>query len=256
MSDFPGGLQPPNLPPPPPNFGPPPGYVAYGGPNNGAFSSYERIGGIARTLGILVTIVVPLLVVTTALRSYLESRAKDYLAGRIDESQFRSSNGLYGLVSLVVAGLTLAIVVLTMIWMNKLAKNQQRLNRTGTWGPGWAIGGWFVPPCVLYVVPYLMFRDLWKSSDPDATHDWRTNPVAPIISVWWVLYGLAPIAFLTVTVGSFKFGTNTADAARNLDKSGGITLISGIVQIAAAVSYLVLVRQLSARQMRVTNESA
>ena len=55
-----------------------------------------------------------------------------------------------------------------MIWMFKMAKNVRALGRQGLrYAPGWAIGGWFVPPCVLYVVPWLMFRELWKASDPE-----------------------------------------------------------------------------------------
>ena len=33
-----------------------------------------------------------------------------------------------------------------MIWLFRIAKNHQALGRRLTWAPGWAIGGWFLPP--------------------------------------------------------------------------------------------------------------
>ena len=54
-----------------------------------------------------------------------------------------------------------------MIWMYRMAANHRALQRNGTWAPGWAIGGWFLPPGGLYIIPFLMFRELWKASDPN-----------------------------------------------------------------------------------------
>ena len=65
----------------------------------------------------------------------------------------------------LVGLLVIPIAVLTIIWMFRMAGNLRQLGRTGaTWAPGWAIGGWFCPPCAIYAIPWLMFRELWRGS--------------------------------------------------------------------------------------------
>lgn len=235
---------------------PPPGYVAYGAQNQGGYGSFQNVRGIARTIGILIMILIPVQVISLIVFNSVRQKANDLLNGNLTDSEFKNSIGTSGVVSVVSSGLMLAIAVLTVIWMFRMAKNQRELGRAGTWGPGWAVGGWFVPPCVLYVVPYLMLRDLWKSSDPDSNPDWRSNRVGAIVHLWWVLFGLVPILFLTVTFSSFDLTSKTTDQrARDFDKSANITMLSNAVSIATAVVYLLLVRQLTARHAQTTNES-
>jgi ABC-type Fe3+ transport system permease subunit len=138
-----------------------------------------------------------------------------------------------------------------------MAKNQVELRRAGTWGPAWAIAGWFVPPCILYVIPYLMLRDLWKASDPNSAEDWKRNPVGPIVHIWWFLFGLLPIAFISVTVGNFRFNANSddVDAADKLVDGFNVSVASAVVQLAAAVAFLLLVTQLSARHRQTIGEA-
>jgi Domain of unknown function (DUF4328) len=241
-------------PPPPPNMTPPPGYVAYGGSSQGAFGSFNRVGGVGRTIGILVMIFIPLQILSTVVLLSIRGKAQDYLNGSISQSEFEDSSRLTGVTGLLSFAIFVALIVLTMVWMYRLAKNAKAMDRVGTWTPGWAIGSWFLPPFALYVLPYLMLRDLWKASEPESNYDWRRNPVAPIVHIWWVLYGLLPIAFFSVTFASFRVSSSTRDLAKTLDDTFALSVASGLVQILASVSYLLLVRQLTARHMRVTGE--
>ena len=93
-----------------------------------------------------------------------------------------------------------------------------------------------------------------KNRDKESNYDWRRNPVAPIVHIWWVLYGLLPIAFFSVTFASFRVSSSTRDLAKTLDDTFALSVASGLVQIMASVSYLLLVRQLTARHMQVTGE--
>jgi hypothetical protein len=70
-----------------------------------------------------------------------------------------------------------------------------------------------------------------------------------------VLYGLAPVLFLGVTFSSFQLDRSAIDAAKEIDDKFAVTLASSAVQIAAAVAFLLLVRQLSDRHKRTTNET-
>ena len=62
-----------------------------------------------------------------------------------------------------------------------MAANLRKLGRPGqTWAPGWGIASWFVPPCFVYAVPWLMFKELWRGSDPGVPPgdpSWKQRPV-------------------------------------------------------------------------------
>jgi len=235
---------------------PPPGYVSYGGNNNGAFGNFKPIGGVAKALRVLTIIIIPLLAIGAILLVNVKGKADDYVNSNGSFSDYEDALGPYGLISLLVGVVTLSLFVLTIIWMFRMAKNQVALGRSGTWGPAWAIAGWFLPPCILFVIPYLMLRDLWKSSDPNSGPDWKKNPIGPIVHVWWVLYGLLPLAFISVTVGNFQFNADAdnIDTAKDIVDGFNVSLGSSIVQLGAAVAFLLLVAQLTARHKQTTNE--
>ncbi len=255
MSEFSGDAGFPK-PPPPPSMAPPPGYVSYGGGNVGAYGSFRRIGGLAKALRILIIILIPVLIIAALLSLSVKNKAVDFINETATEQEFADALTSYGLFGIVSGLLQVTLFVLTIVWMFRMAKNQLELRRAGTWGPPWAIAGWFLPPCVLYVIPYLMMRDLWKASDPNSGEDWKRNPIALVVHVWWVLFGLVPLAFISVTIGNFKFNADSdeRDAANDLIDSFNLTLAATAVQVAAAVAFLLVVTQLSARHRQVTNE--
>ena len=224
--------------------------MPYGGANQGAFGAFQRIGGLAKWLGVSLMTLIAVQVASLAKSASDRGSARDFINGQISEDEYTKTVGLSALLGLLSFVAFVAVAVLTMIWMFRIAKNLQLMDRVGTWKPGWAIGGWFVPPFVLYVVPFLMVRDLWKGSDPDSGPDWRGNRVAPIVNLWWALYGLAPVLFLGVTFSSFQLDRSAIDAAREINDTFAITLLSSAVQVAAAVTFLLLVRQLTGRHRR------
>ncbi|MUH49783.1 MAG: DUF4328 domain-containing protein [Actinobacteria bacterium] len=235
-------------PPPPP---PPPLSL-----NIAQSGGLQNIGGIARAIGTLMMVIIPLDLVTLLVSFGLRSKARDLLAGSITENEFKRSFGLNVIASSLTSLAMIAAFVLTIIWMYRMARNNRALGRIGTWTPGWAIGGWFLPACVLYVIPYLMLRELWKQSEPTSSPEWKKNPVAPLLTVWWVLYGLLPLLFITVTFSGANIRSQTTvAAAKNFNDNFTITMVSTCVQIAAAVAYLMLVRQLTARHRAVTREA-
>ncbi|HRE01676.1 MAG TPA: DUF4328 domain-containing protein [Ilumatobacteraceae bacterium] len=255
MSEFPNDSAFPK-PPPPPDMAPPPGYVGYGAAPTPGYGQYRRIGGQAKALRVLLAIFVVASVISLALLPSAKSKALAYVNGTGSLSDYEDALGPWSLANSLVGGVTVAIAVLVMIWMNRMTKNLQLIGRVGTWTPGWAIGGWFLPP-VLFVIPYLMLRDLWKGSDPQSQPNWRSNPVAPIVHVWWALYGVIPLAFVTVTFSrfSFSFDNDNIDQAKNLSDSFGITMAAQAIQIGAAVALLLLVTQLTKRHTEITREA-
>lgn len=195
-------------------------------------------------------------------QSGARSDARAFLDGEITEEAFieayQSASGAGALAS---AG-QIAVAVLTFVLMFKMARNLRDLDRSTTWGPPWAIAGWFLPPGVLYVIPWLMFRELWKASDPDleADADWRStgDPVPFSFYLWWVFFGLVPIPLAIVlginVVNAGLMATDTRALASILAEHYWVTLASSVASAIAAVAYVLLIRALSSRHRRLTGE--
>lgn len=236
---------------------PPPGYVGYGGP--GDVSGFQNIKGVSKALVVLLWIYLPLQVLTILGQVRINRKARDFLAGRISESDFKDAlNRNFGSA---VGALIIPIAVLTMIWMFRMSANIRRYGRPSqTWAPGWAIGGWFLPPFGIYAIPWLMFRELWKGSDPAVPQydpNWKRGTVNPMIDLWWVVYGLLPLAGFVSAAGvgqALRTGTNRSVAERLRDL-GWLNVVLALVGMVATVVYLAVVRALSERHARFTREA-
>lgn len=226
----------------------------------------RRIGGLSRALTILVGVVGAAALISAVLSGGLRDTARDFRAGLITEDEFLESYITVGLLGFVQLAATIAAFTLTVIVMYRLAANHRALGRAGRWAPGWAIGGWFLPPLVLYVIPYLMFRELWRASDPDVADTpeaWRNVPVSPVVSVWWVLYGLLPLGIIIAQFnqgsgavgGSGGLASTTEALAQSLEEQYALTLVAGVGTLAAAIAFIVMLRALSGRHRRLIGES-
>jgi uncharacterized protein DUF4328 len=236
---------------------PPPGYVAYGDP--GAFAGYQGIRGISKAMVVLLWIYLPLQLIGVVDLVRIGHQARQFLDGSITEQHFRDSIKVNG--GAIVGVMVVPIAVLTMIWMFRMATNLRKLGRQGqTWVPGWAVGAWFVPPCVIYAVPWLMFKELWKGSDPavppgDPT--WKNGHVSPIVTWWWVLYGLIGTFGILVNIGNVQVirnGETIQKRAQRLSDAVSAGVVFSVLAMVATVVYILLVRQLSQRHMQSTHE--
>ena len=247
-------------PPPPGNFSPPPGYVAYGAPGV-VGRGVLRIGGLARAMRVLLIIIIPLQLVAAFNTFQIGKKAHDFVAGTISEAEFRdASTANIGSLAVIFV---VPVAVLTMIWMYRMASNLKTIGRSdSTWGPGWAIAGWFVPPCAIYVIPWLMFKELWRGSDPEGMANdpmWKTRPTSPLVTVWWVLYGLVPIIGLVTASGALaqlrRPSADIVDFAKVYDRFSTLNLVVSFAGVVTTVVYLMLVQQLSQRHMKATHEA-
>jgi ABC-type Fe3+ transport system permease subunit len=227
----------------------------------------KRVSGLTTWIVVLTAIVGVVTVVTTLLSRLALDEARDFLAGREGDNEFLENEFVDAyapslLFGIVQGAAMIAVVVLTMIWMYRLAANHRALQRNGTWAPGWAIGGWFLPPGFFYIIPFLMFRELWKASDPAVPagdQRWKESRVGIVVVVWWVLYGLLPIP-IAIAQGLSDFSARTFSGdyevlAEDVAEQFTISLVTALATAAAAAAYIVMVRQLSARHRQLTGES-
>ena len=90
--------------------------------------------------------------------------------------------------------ITLAIVFI--IWQFQHAKNAQAMGERGGLGPGWAIGGWFIPVANL-VLPGVQIHQSSRLSDLAVVRQPGTKGKGSgIVIVWMVLLALASLVFV------------------------------------------------------------
>lgn len=79
----------------------------------------------------------------------------------------------------------LATAVLFVIWFHRTRRNAEVFESgVQRMGPGWAVGGWFVPVANLWF-PYRVASGIWEASvrlHPDG--GWRTVPKT-VLNLWW-----------------------------------------------------------------------
>ncbi len=234
----------------------PPGYVGVT-PTPMGMANLKRTAGVERAALTAIVAVAVLAVVGAVVGRTVVDDADAFLAGTTDQDQFIEAIAPYLLLSFVEGLAILASAILVMVWMYRIAKNHALLHRGATWGPGWAIGGWLLPP-VLYIIPFLMFRELWKASDPDVPigGEWRTGRVPSIVPIWFVLYGIVPIvlfAFQTTDVLS-AFAASETEMAEQITGGQGPAVAGVVATVAAAAAFVVMARGLGRRHRRLTGE--
>jgi hypothetical protein len=222
----------------------------------------KRIGGLATTVMILTTVVALGTVATTAMSASAARDADKFLLGELTDSQFQDAIGPLNAIQLLTGLGTLAAGVVTIIWMYRMAKNVRAFGRATTWSPLFAIFGWFLPPMVLYIIPFLMLRELWKASDASITErsdSWKKSGENVVLWVWFAMFGLIPTVILAFQVGTLTAnGIPSGDLdsiAESLDDVGVVAIATGTVSILAAVVWILFVRQLTSRHKSLTGET-
>ncbi len=140
--------------------------------------------------------------------------------------------------------LGLASGILVIVWLWRSMHNMQAAGRRGArLSPGWAIGAWFIPVANL-VLPYLMFQDLWRSSDPRAEpgNEWRRLPGSPLVAIAWLLWVAGTLAMVVPLVILASSRSTTA---------GDVVWLLRVGQFATGAGYALaipVVRALTDRQ--------
>jgi hypothetical protein len=154
----------------------------------------------------------------------------------------RESNQGFDAFSLV--GLvTMAVMVLLIIWMWRSAHNAQALGRVGQrLSPGWAIAAWFIP-LANYVLLYILYSDLWRSADPSTSRGdaWRTLPGSWTLRAFWIFYVIGPLMVIAPAVLAVTGVTDESTTQTLL-------IVGGVVGAVAALLNIVVVREITARQ--------
>jgi hypothetical protein len=245
----------PQMPAPPP-AAPPPGYYGPGAspqPPGGVPPSpparWRSLGGITTTLTWLfsVYIVLAALLIIGVFNHLRVLNDKEAGGLVFDTNAVNDANALAAAMIILSAFLTIAIFVLLIIWLYRAAKNNEALGRQNPrLGPGWAIGGWFIP-VAWFVIPFIVMDDVWRGADPSIPRGdpgWRRSSTLGAIWAWLVT---AVIWYVPTLIASSS-GDVRADEPEKVRRDDILRIIGTFGGILAAVFAIVVIRRLAARQ--------
>jgi uncharacterized protein DUF4328 len=152
---------------------------------------------------------------------------------------------------------TVATGALFMVWQYRLAVNAELLRREPmSLGPGWAIGGWFIP-FANFVLPYLQLRQSARATDPNLQRPQDvpvSGRVPRIVTAWTVLF-VASTVLMAIGIGMRgrpEDARTSADPAREsglaFAQGDEVAALSMAVSVAAAIVAVIMVRSVTARQ--------
>jgi hypothetical protein len=215
----------------------------------------RSIGGLASSLTVVLWITVAVAVLgmlafanrVTVASDILDFDFRDSGFGELVDLQQRAddADNFVGIAVLLMVVCSIAIFVLLVIWMWRVAKNAELAGRVRPrLGPGWTIGGWFIPLANL-VIPVLVMQDLWRGSNPEVARgdaDWRRSAGSAVVGWWWAAHIVAMLRF---GGGGEAESRNELETLRTTDAlaAGG-----SLAAIAAAVLLIVVVRRITRRQ--------
>jgi hypothetical protein len=248
----------PQIPaPPPPTL--PPGYYQQGpapsagwGTPPGEYApttQWRNLRGLTTALTVLFSIhIVLLALLVIGAINHLSVLSDHESGGLVFDTKAVNDAQAFPAAMLLLAGLVgIATFVLLIIWLYRAAKNNEALGRHNPrLGPGWAIGGWFIP-IAWWVIPFIVLDDVWRGSDPSIPRgdpSWRRSKTFPAIWAWAVTAAILTIPNAIASSG----GDVRADEPEKVRRDDILRIIAAAGGIIAAVLAIVVIRKVAARQ--------
>lgn len=150
----------------------------------------------------------------------------------------------------IVGGIQGAVFILTaaffIAWFHRAYTNLRALGASSLrFGPGWAVGAWFVPILNIWR-PKQIANDIWRGSNPvlprEAADAWQ-DPVPPLFMFWWLAYLLGQSIYSAATRLSLR-----ADDIPELKTVSSLLIAGDILWAIAGVLALAVVYRTTARQ--------
>ncbi|MGH8827681.1 MAG: DUF4328 domain-containing protein [Jiangellaceae bacterium] len=212
-----------------------------------SLSAPKRVGGLATALTVLLAIIAALAALIAVVLLYRASLLRGVLDGTtLDQQAAQSVDAVVTVLNVLYLVLYLAIGVVFITWQYRHGKNARLLGQERGLGPGWAIGGWFIP-IANYVLPAMQIFGASRHSDPEVVGvaDARGRG-ARIVIPWAITLFLGSNLVFTNDLaepsGSYEDSVRTFLAADQISAAGQVLMI------AAAALAIVMVRSLSSRQ--------
>lgn len=129
--------------------------------------------------------------------------------------------------------------ILFIIWLYKAYRSAESRGATGRrWGPGWAIGGWFIPLANL-VIPKMVVNEVDRMSSPEAgappiNDRWKQLRRMRSSDVWWFLLLVGTATYWTGW--GIYYSTPSFDAAGTGTGYALMAVGQGVLALPAALA--------------------
>jgi Domain of unknown function (DUF4328) len=248
----------PQMPAPPPSA-PPPGYYEQGSAPSAAWGAppgdsttptrWHNLRGLTTALTVLFAIHIGIAVLLIiGVINHLSVLSDKEVGGIVLDTDAVNDAQAFPVGMLILAFFVgIATLVLLIIWLFRAAQNNESLGRQNPrLGPGWAIAGFLIPFANL-VIPFIMFDDVWRGSDPAVPRgdpSWRRSSTLPAIWAWLVTSVIFTIPNLVASAG----GDVRADEPEKVRRDDILRIIATLGAILAAIFAIVVIRRIAARQ--------
>ncbi|GAA5604027.1 DUF4328 domain containing protein [Streptomyces griseus] len=150
---------------------------------------------------------------------------------------------LHDLAGTVQTAAFLATAVLFIVWFHRTRRNAEIFEAgVQRMGPGWAVGGWFVPVANLWF-PYRVAAGIWEASvRPHPDGGWRTVPKT-VLNLWWGGWVVSLLAS-RIAVGQW----NRAREPQQIADAAALVAAADALDLVAAVLAVLFVRTVTRMQ--------
>lgn len=209
----------------------------------GAPPARLSLGGLVTALTVLLAIVAVVELVGAVALLASAAMFEDAAAGRfVDEAAAQSVDAVLTATYVLYILLFIAIAVVFIIWQYRHGRNAQALGGRPALGPGWAIGGWFIPLANL-LLPSLQIYQSTRAS----TERGGAARGGALIVAWAIPYYLSNILAL-IESSVYPDELVTQEELEMAAASDVVGSLANLVSVAAAVMCVVMVRTLTKRQ--------
>ncbi|MFI1222706.1 MULTISPECIES: DUF4328 domain-containing protein [unclassified Streptomyces] len=165
--------------------------------------------------------------------------ASDVLSG-----DGETAERLYGIAGFTQGAALVATAVVFIIWFHRTRRNAEVFDAgVQRMGPGWAVGGWFVPFANFWF-PYRVASGIWEASAQTRSDGgWRTVPRTPL-NLWWGAW-VVSLLFSRATGRLWE----RAGEPEEIVRAAGLVAASDTVDIVAAVLAILFVRAVTRMQV-------
>ncbi|MBT2424611.1 DUF4328 domain-containing protein [Streptomyces sp. ISL-112] len=156
----------------------------------------------------------------------------------------QSADQLHDVVTDYQPAVFLATGILFVLWFHRTRRNAEVFDLSvQKMGPGWAVGGWFVPVANLWF-PYRVADGIWTGSAPIGPEGGRVAVPRALLNFWWALW-VASLLSDQITAQALDDAEKPEQFARGL----GLVAVADAVEIVAAVLAILFVRALTRMQV-------
>ena len=164
----------------------------------------------AKALAALSGVSAAVAVASAVVQYGLRDDAGTYIADQTFD--FKQSLNTYTGIGIIAMVLSIASLVVTVLWAFRMAKNLSALGRTNaSFRPAATIAVNVLGSCTLGILAFMMWKELWRGSDPDTPSgdlEWKKAPY-PTIIILHLAFTLAA-GVLGLTAGAIAGIGNTS----------------------------------------------